>query len=203
VAPVRILGVPAISVAAPVVSRDEQAPDARQRATVIEGNLSLLYARHGLCSPGEQIAESILEGLVLGGPESERLCSGNPWAVLGRPEDLRVELSADGSQLQARLAGRPTALPLLTVTEADAQLHGLDRIALAERWRQILQRRLRHARFTEQPDQIAVRLKLTLLLELLLATAHLQNGCRALPLDGGLSLFCDGHNVVAAEAQDP
>ena len=173
VAPVRILGVPAISVAAPVVSRDEQAPDARQRATVIEGNLSLLYARHGLCSPGEQIAESILEGLVLGGPESERLCSGNPWAVLGRPEDLRVELSADGSQLQARLAGRPTALPLLTVTEADAQLHGLDRIALAERWRQILQRRLRHARFTEQPDQIAVRLKLTLLLELLLAVVLL------------------------------
>ena len=173
VAPVRILGVPAISVAAPVVSRAEEAPDARQRATVIEGNLSLLYERHGLCSPGEQIAESILEGLVLGGPESERLCSGNPWAVLGRAEDLRVELSADGNQLQARLAGRPTALPLLTVTEADAQLHGLDRLALAQRWRQILQRRLRHARFTEQPDQIAVRLKLTLLLELLLATALL------------------------------
>ena len=173
VAPVRILGVPAISVAAPVVSRAEQAPDARQRATVIEGNLSLLYEAHGLCTTGELVAESLLEGLILGGPEIQRLCSGNPWAVLGRPNDLSVELSADGSQLQARLAGRATPLPLLTVTEADAQLHGLERAALAERWRQILQRRLRHARLTEQPEQIALRLKITLLLELLLAASFL------------------------------
>lgn len=168
VAPVRILGVPAISVAAPVVSRAEQAPDARQRATVIEGNLSLLYEPHGLCNTGEMVAESILEGLILGGPEIQRLCSGNPWAVLGRPGDLSVERSADGSQLQARLAGRATPLPLLTVTEADAHLHGLERTALTERWREILQRRLRHARLMGQPDQIALRLKVTLLQELLL-----------------------------------
>ena len=171
VAPVRILGIPAISVAAPVVSRAEQAPDARQRAAVIEGNLSLLYEPHGLCSAEEGVAETLLEGLVLGGPQGQRLCGGDPWAVLGRPTDLSIRVSGDGSQLLAVLPGRPLPLPLLTVTEADAALHGLERRALAERWRQTLQRRLRHARFTLEPEQIGLRLKATLLLEALLTAS--------------------------------
>ena len=172
VAPVRILGIPAISVAAPVVSRQERTPDAQQRATVIEGNLSLLYQPHSLCSGGEQIAESILEGAVLGGPAGQRLCSGDPWSVLGQPNDLAVVVTrdADGlTQLQARIKGRTTPLPLLTVTDADAQLHGMGSDQLAERWRQLLQRRLRHARFTEQSSQISLRLKIVLIVELLLA----------------------------------
>ncbi len=171
VAPVRILGIPAISVAAPVVSRAEQAPDARQRAAVIEGNLSLLYEPHGLCSAEEGVAETLLEGLVLGGPQGQRLCGADPWAVRGRPADLSIRVSGDGSQLLAVLPGRPLPLPLLTVTEADAALHGLERRALAERWRQILQRRLRHARFTLEPEQIGLRLKATLLLEALLTAS--------------------------------
>jgi small conductance mechanosensitive channel len=172
VAPVRILGIPAISVAAPVVSRQSTEPDAQQRAAVIEGNLSLLHQPHSSCDPGEAIAETILEGLVLGGPAEQRVCSGDPWAVLGQPNDLAVVVNSNGAdqlQLQAELKGRPKPLPLLSVTEADAQLHGLSRQQLAQRWRQVLQRRLRHARFTEQASQISLRLKTTLLLELLLA----------------------------------
>ena len=172
VAPVRILGIPAISVAAPVVSRQSSEPDAQQRAAVIEGNLSLLYQRHSLCDSGEAIAEALLEGLVLGGPDEQRMCSGNPWAVLGQPNDLFVVVNRDANdqiQLQAELKGRPTPLPLLSVTTADAQLYGLSRQQLAQRWRQLLQRRLRHARFTEQDSQLSLRLKTTLLMELLLA----------------------------------
>lgn len=176
VAPVRILGVPALSVAAPVLSRDDGAPDARQRAAVIEGNLSLLYESHGLCTAGEGLAETLLESLVLGGPDAQRLCSGNPWALLGRPDALRVVVreNPEGSlALQAELQGRSQPFPLLTVTEADARLHGLPSRRLAERWRQILQRRLRHARRAEQPDQIALRLQTTLLVAMLLALSSL------------------------------
>ncbi|MFM7312344.1 MAG: mechanosensitive ion channel domain-containing protein [Cyanobium sp.] len=174
VAPVRVLGVPVLSVAAPVVSRGAGIPEARQRATVIEGNLSLLYEPHGLCSGGEQIAETLLEDLILGGAAEQRLCSGDPWAVLGQPNDLRVVAvtDADGQwQLQAQIKGRPAPLTLLTVTEADAQLHGLSRTALAQRWRQVLQRRLRHARLTEQSGQITLRLQIALIAELLLAAS--------------------------------
>jgi small conductance mechanosensitive channel len=171
VAPVHILGVPAISVASPVVSQQDAGPQATQRAAVIEGNLSLLYQPRLLCDQGEAISEALLEGFVLGGPQKQRLCSGDPWSVLGKPNDLRVEVASrrDGSlQLEARLQGRPMPLPLLTVTEADAQLHGLSRAQLASRWRQLLQRRLRHARLTEQPSQVWLRLKVTLVLELVL-----------------------------------
>ena len=171
VAPVHILGVPAISVASPVVNQPDGGPQAIQRAAVIEGNLSLLYEPRQLCNQGEAIAEALLEDLVLGGPENQRLCSGDPWSVLGKPDDLRLEVatSRDGSlQIEARLQGRPVPLPLLTVTEADAQLHGLSRAQLAGRWSQLLQRRLRHARFTEQSSQVGLRLKVTLVLELVL-----------------------------------
>lgn len=139
----RILGVPAISVAAPVLGRGEAGLDARQRAAVIEANLALLYAPHGLCTAGEGIAESLLEGLVLHGPPAQRLCSGDPWALLGRPGDLRVVASTDPQGdvvLQALLTGRSSPLPLLSVTDADARLHGLSRRHLAERWQVLLQR---------------------------------------------------------------
>jgi len=172
VAPVRILGIPVISVAAPAVSRGERAPDAEQRAAVIEGNLTLLYQPHSLCSGGERIAESILEAVVLGGPERQWLCSDDPWLLLGRPDDLTVIVSQDPdgqTLLQGQIKGRQMPLPLLTVTESDARLHGVDRPILADRWRQTLQRRLRHARFTEQVSQISLRLKIVFIAELLLS----------------------------------
>ena len=172
VAPVRIIGIPAISVASPVIKGSEAGPEAQQRAAVIEGNLALLYERRPLCNQGETIAESLLEDLVLGGPAGQRLCSGDPWAVQGRPDDLSVQVVRDDDgtvRLQALLRGRASPLPLLSVTPADARLHGLSREALAGQWRQLLQRRLRHARFTRQDSQISLRLKITLGLELLLA----------------------------------
>jgi len=172
VAPVRIIGIPAISVASPVIKGSEAGPEAQQRAAVIEGNLALLYERRPLCNQGETIAESLLEDLVMGGPAGQRLCSGDPWAVQGRPDDLSVQVVRDDDgtvRLQALLRGRASPLPLLSVTPADARLHGLSREALAGQWRQLLQRRLRHARFTRQDSQISLRLKITLGLELLLA----------------------------------
>lgn len=174
VAPVRILGVPAFSVASPVVSAQAGGVEASQRAEVIEGNLALLYKPRQLCREGEAIAETVLEGLVLGGPVEQRLCSGDPWALLGPPDDLRVVVvrGAEGAiALQARLKGRPEPLPLLTVTEADARLHGLSREQLAGRWRQLLQRRLRHARLTEEPGQVGLRIRVTLMGELVLLAA--------------------------------
>ncbi len=45
-------------------------------------------------------------------------------------------------------------LPLLTVTAADGQVYGLSPEQLAAQWQQVLQRRLRHARRTMQPDQL-------------------------------------------------
>jgi len=170
VAPVRILGVPALSVASPVVGQGS-GPEASERAAVIEGNLSLLYQPRELCQQGEAIAEALLEGLVLGGPQEQRLCSGDPWSVLGSPDDLRVEVAAhsDGSvELQAVLKDRPEPFSLLSVTQADAQLHGLSQGQLAQRWRQVLQRRLRHARRTEQPSQLGLRWRMILVAELVL-----------------------------------
>jgi hypothetical protein len=60
---------------------------------------------------------------------------------------------------------------LLTVTEAEAQLYGLDRQALAQQWRQLLLLllRLRHARLTEQARQSSTGLQFTLIGEPVLA----------------------------------
>ena len=44
VAPVYILGMSAISVASPVVNREANGPEATERATLIEGNLSLIHS---------------------------------------------------------------------------------------------------------------------------------------------------------------
>ena len=55
-AKVRILGVPALTVASPVVGQQDDAPNAQRRAEVIEGNLRLLYDPQHLCSESEQIA---------------------------------------------------------------------------------------------------------------------------------------------------
>lgn len=94
VAPVRILGVPAIVVASPLVHASGEVVAAMQRAELIEGNLRLLYAPQSLCSQAEQLSENILEGLILGGPRSQRLCSGDPSGVSWSAEELRLEARA-------------------------------------------------------------------------------------------------------------
>jgi small conductance mechanosensitive channel len=171
VAPVRILGVPALVVASPQLHGEQSVVNAQQRAEVIEGNLRLLYANQALCSQPEQLSEALLERVVLGGPHQQQICSGDPWAVHGRADQLVVEqVPGQGGTvvLQARLPGRPVPLTLLTVTLADGQLYGLSPEQLAAQWQQVLQRRLRHARRTMQPDQLGFRLRVTLALELLL-----------------------------------
>jgi small conductance mechanosensitive channel len=171
VAPVRILGVPALVVASPELSSSGSVVSAQRRAEVIEGNLNLLYANQSLCTQAEQLSETILERLVLGGPREQQLCSGDPWAVHGSADQLVVERvtgPAGSVLLQARLPGRAVPLPLLTVTAADGQLHGLTPKQLANQWQSLLQRRLRHARRTMQPDQLGLRIRVTVAVELLL-----------------------------------
>ncbi|MFN9932429.1 MAG: mechanosensitive ion channel family protein [Cyanobacteriota bacterium] len=171
VAPVRVLGVPALVVASPELPGSGSVVSAQRRAEVIEGNLKLLYANQSLCTQAEQLSETILERLVLGGPREQQLCSGDPWAVHGSADQLVVERVAGpaGSVLlQARLPGRTVPLPLLTVTAADGQLHGLKPQQLANQWQSLLQRRLRHARRTMQPDQLGLRIRVTVAVELFL-----------------------------------
>ncbi|WP_235300061.1 mechanosensitive ion channel family protein [Synechococcus sp. GFB01] len=173
VAPVRILGIPALVVASPQLHGDGAVVEARRRAELIEGNLRLLYEPRSLCTTAEWLSEEMVEG-VLGGPRRQRLCSGDHWGLLGRAEDLQVETEplADGEiLLQARLPGRTMAIPLLTVTAADAQLHGLSTTQLAADWRQMLERRLRHARRIMQPALLELRVVIALVVELLLAAS--------------------------------
>ena len=170
VAPVRILGVPALVVASPQLPGEGSVVEAQKRAELIEGNLRLLYEPHSLCTVSERLSEQLLEGFVLHGPERQRLCNGDRWGLLGRPQDLTVvaePVSGDAVELQAQLPGRSRPIPLLTVTAADARLHGVSSQELAADWRQLLQRRLRHARQVMQPDQLEFRLWATVLAELL------------------------------------
>lgn len=145
---VRILGVPVITVAAPVLSKDGGGPDATTRAQVIEGNLAMLYRGRNLCSSGEALAEALVHRFLARGPSSDPCGLANA-SLLGPPEALVVEVvpGEDGlHRLEAKVVGRPQPLPLLTVTPEDARLNGLSNAELAERWRATLQQRLRVAR---------------------------------------------------------
>lgn len=156
---VRILGIPVITVAAPVISGEGEGPDATTRARVIEGNLQMLYQGRNLCTGGEALAE-VLVKVFLSTTNQEDACGLANATLLGPPDALtvRVVLGADGlHRLEARVAGRPQPLPLLTVTPEDARLNGLDNRALATRWQDILQRHLRLARQLLQPKTLLRR----------------------------------------------
>ena len=164
---VRVLGVPVIAVAVPVL-QGSTGLDAQARARLIEGNLRLLYAPEVFCSNTEQLSELLLEqqapGAVVG------VCRSDPWDISGDPQALRITTrSSDSGQpvLEARLRDRDQPLPLLTVTAADAQLHGLPATELADRWAALLQRRLRHARSELEPGSVFARLRRLVLLEAL------------------------------------
>jgi small conductance mechanosensitive channel len=170
-AKVRILGVPALTVASPVVGGQADGPDAQRRAEVIEGNLRLLYDPEHLCSASEQMAEWILLQ-VLGG--NEPACDQHlPLQVsAGSPDQLvvqRRQLAGGDVVLEALVPERAEPLPLLTVTRADATLNGTSALALGERWQRRLQARLRHARRVMRPADLRHRWQFTFTVELLLA----------------------------------
>ena len=156
---VRILGLPVITVAAPVISGDGEGPDATTRARVIEGNLQMLYTSPNLCSGGEALAEALVS-VFLVRTEAVDACGLANASLLGPPEALSVQVvrGEDGlHRLEARVTGRPQPLPLLTVTTEDARLNGLDNGALAARWQRVLQRHLRLARQLLQPRELLKR----------------------------------------------
>ncbi|MEB3317787.1 MAG: mechanosensitive ion channel domain-containing protein [Cyanobacteriota bacterium] len=156
---VRILGVPVITVAAPVINSEGDGPDATTRARVIEGNLEMLYRGRNLCSGGEALAEALVHRFLVQG-DSLDACGLANASLLGPPEALTVRAvrGEDGlHRLEARVAGRPQPLPLLTVTPEDAKLNGLDNGALAARWQRILQGHLRLARQLLRPEALLHR----------------------------------------------
>jgi small conductance mechanosensitive channel len=169
---VRILGVPVITVASPVLNDAGGGPDATTRARVIEGNLEMLYRGRSFCSGGEALAELLVHSFLNQGlGREEGACGLADSVLLSRPDALSVEVvrGEDGvHRLEARVAGRAEPLPLLTVTPEDARLNGLDNGALAARWQAILQRRLRLARRLMQPSALLRRWGHVALAELVL-----------------------------------
>lgn len=168
-AKVNILGVPAITVSSSVLNSDGGSPASRQRAAVIEGNLRLLYDPNQLCGQGERLSEWLLDS-VLGGETN--VCTaglGPGMALSDRPVRLEIVSDGKGNQvLEARLPDRKRAFPLLSVTEADAEINGVTTEQLAKRWRTILENRINHAREILRPRQLAQRWRITLVVELLL-----------------------------------
>jgi small conductance mechanosensitive channel len=164
---VRILGVPVITVAAPVVRGGGNGPDAEMRAQVIEGNLEFLYRPRTFCSSGEALAELLVRRLF--DPQQSDGCRLANAGLLGAPEALRVAVVGGGDapiRLEARVPGRQLPLPLLTVTPEDARLNGLGERELADRWQELLERRLRVARRLMTPALLQQRLERVVFLEL-------------------------------------
>ncbi len=169
-AKVRILGVPAITVATSSLSASGSGPDAARRAHVIEGNLKLLYEPRLVCSIGESLAEHLRDSGPLRG--GEKACDETQLGLLGPPDSLQVvpvERPGLPIVLVAQVPGRQEPLPLLTVTADDARINGTTPQRLAQRWRDLLERRLRYARRLMQPASLRQRLQAILLSELLLA----------------------------------
>ncbi|WP_216900578.1 mechanosensitive ion channel family protein [Synechococcus sp. CCY 9618] len=178
-AKVRILGIPALTVAAPVVGDQGDAPDASRRAQVIEGNLDLLYDPTALCSDGEWIAEGILLRVL--GDRQDRACVNSPLQERrgSHPEVTvnRRRLPGGEVVLEAVVPERSEPLSLLTVTYADAALNGTNAWDLAERWRRRLESRLLYARKATGPEALVRRWRTLLLLELLLLALTAVSFC--------------------------
>jgi len=167
-AKVRILGIPVLTVASPVVT-GSAGPDARQRAQVIEGNLELLYRAQEVCTEAEGLGEFMLDQFFL--RSGKRACDSNQLGLLGDPGALKVEVAAGSGGppvLQARVPGRELPLPLLSVTDEDARLNGTTPQRLAERWQTLLEQRLRFARHLLDSGVLRRRFRTMALLELVL-----------------------------------
>ena len=167
-AKVRILGIPVLTVASPVVT-GSAGPNARQRAQVIEGNLELLYRAQEVCTDAEGLGEFILDQFFL--RSGKRACDSNQLGLLGDPGALKVEIAAGSGGppvLQALVPGRELPLPLLSVTDEDARLNGTTPQRLAERWQPLLEQRLRFARHLLDSGVLRRRFRTMALLELVL-----------------------------------
>jgi small-conductance mechanosensitive channel len=167
-AKVRILGIPVLTVASPVVT-GSAGPDARQRAQVIEGNLELLYRAQEVCTEAESLGEFILDQFFL--RSGKRACDSNQLGLLGDPGALKVEVATGRGGppvLQARVPGRDLPLPLLSVTDDDARLNGTTPERLAERWQPLLEQRLRFARHLLESGVLRRRFRSMAVLELVL-----------------------------------
>jgi small conductance mechanosensitive channel len=167
-AKVRILGIPVLTVASPVVT-GSAGPDARQRAQVIEGNLELLYRAQEVCTEAEGLGEFMLDQFFL--RSGKRACDSNQLGLLGDPGALKVEVAAGSGGppvLQALVPGRELPLPLLSVTDEDARLNGTTSQRLAERWRPLLEQRLRFARHLLESGVLRRRFRTMAVLELVL-----------------------------------
>jgi small conductance mechanosensitive channel len=167
-AKVRILGVPALTVASPVL-RDGDALGAKRRASVIEGNLRLLYDPNRLCSQSERLSEWMLESLL---GQQAKVCTSGPGdgvTLSHDPLTVSIQTDAAGNQiLEAQLPDRQRQIPLMTVTRADAEINGVSSEELARRWKILLERRINHARRILTPERLLQRWRLTLVVELLL-----------------------------------
>ena len=167
-AKVRILGVPALTVASPVL-RDGDALGAKRRASVIEGNLRLLYDPNRLCSQSERLSEWMLESLL---GQQAKVCTSGPGDGVSLSHDpltISIQTDAAGNQiLEAQLPDRQRQIPLMTVTRADAEINGISSEELARRWTTLLERRINHARRILTPERLLQRWRLTLVVELLL-----------------------------------
>ncbi|QNI92207.1 small-conductance mechanosensitive ion channel/ MscS family [Synechococcus sp. BOUM118] len=130
-AKVRILGVPAITVASPVQLGDQSGIEASVRARVIDGNLRALYDPNQLCSFGERPSEWMLDSLL---QSDAHVCTAGQRYGLDRSgTQLTLEVLRNGNgpyELAARLPGREQPFPLLTVTRADAEINGARELAL-------------------------------------------------------------------------
>ena len=167
-AKVRILGIPVLTVASPVVT-GSAGPDARQRARVIEGNLELLYRAQEVCTEAEGLGEFFLDQFFL--RSGQRACDSNQLGLLGDPSGLKVEVASGSGGppvLQARVPGRDLPLPLLSVTDDDARLNGTTPERLADRWRPLLEQRLRFARHLLESGVLRRRFRTMAVLELVL-----------------------------------
>lgn len=183
-AKVRILGVPAISVASPVPLGERTTIAASTRAKVIEGNLRALYDPNQLCSFSERVSEWMVESLL---QAPDRMCSASQRYGLARSGDpLKLVVIRTGTgpyELAALLPGRDQPFPLLTVTRADAEIHGAKELELAQAWRERLQRRLNHARLATSPRQLMRRIRIVIVIQaclalLVVATTVLWNRMR-------------------------
>ena len=168
-AKVKVLGVPAITVASPIDESSSEVMGASVRAQVIEGNLRALYDPNQICSFSERVSEWVSDQLL---DLDAAVCSAGQRYGLSRSGDpIKLLVRREGSgpyEIAARLPGRENPFPLLTVTRADAEINGAKRLALAQMWRERLEKRVNHARQVYSPPQMARRARLILVVELLL-----------------------------------
>ena len=169
-AKVKVLGVPAITVASPIDESSSEVMGASVRAQVIEGNLRALYDPNQICSFSERVSEWVSDQLL---DLDAAVCSAGQRYGLSRSGDpIKLLVRREGSgpyEIAARLPGRENPFPLLTVTRADAEINGAKRLALAQMWRERLEKRVNHARQVYSPPQMARRARLILVVELLLS----------------------------------